>query len=1003
MEIGPGLASLPVFVADWADGANLSTPPALIEKLPLAIYACDAEGRLLWFNSLAAKLWGRTPLLHDDSEKYCGSYRLYFGGQPIAREETPMASVLRTGIPVSGAEGRVERPDGTSIWAMVHIEPVRDGDGRLIGAINCFHETTALHPETSDLEDFLESSAIGLRLVSGNGTILRANQAELAMLGYAAEDYVGRNIRDFHLDQAVADDFLGRLANRERIDQFPARLRAGDGSVMHVLITANTRAGDREAANTLCLTVDVTERVRSGELLREQDRRLAVTYEHAGSGISEVDADGKMLRVNARLCGLMGRSADELLGRSIFEETFSEDIAADREQFRRQVAGEIDRYTIEKRIPRKDGGLFWASVTSSSVRDGNGGFLYAVRVQHDISERKQVQHALVRKAEEQAALHEFTERLQPARSLGDIYVPALDAIVRALRCQRASILLFDQTGSMKFVAWRGLSDGYRSAVEGHSPWSPDAEDPQPICLADIGQADLPASLAQTISREGIAAIAFIPIVEDERLLGKFMAYYDEPHDFSGAEVDVARTLARQLGLGIERIRAQKATQQLVSIVESSHDAIVSKDLDGVIMTWNRGAERVFGYTADEAIGKSILILIPPDRRDEEPGILARIRNGEVVDHFETVRRRKDGSLVDISLTISPVRDAKGRIVGASKIARDITERKEAEAKIRDSERRLQDLLTAIPAAIYTTDAEGRIAYFNQAAVDLAGRTPTIGSDEWCVTWKLYNPDGTPLPHDQCPMAVSLREGRPVRGAEAVAERPDGSRVPFIAYPTPMYDANGKLVGGINMLVDVSERKQAETQQRILLNELNHRVKNNMQMLQSMLSAAGRRSPNAEAQEILKEASSRITAMAAAQRVLYDTPNAIQFSAPQFLSAVCETAQQTFPPHVRIVCDAAAADLPNDFAMPLALIVNELLTNAVKHGLNGHAQSTVRVGFSRDGEANVLFVEDEGPGFDLDAVRQRSSGLRLVEGLARQLRGRFTVSRGAATRCSLTFS
>src|SRR6185436_2093659 len=105
----------------------------------------------------------------------------------------------------------------------------------------------------------------------------------------------------------------------------------------------------------------------------------------------------------------------------------------------------------------------------------------------------------------------------------------------------------------------------------------------------------------------------------------------------------------------------------------------------------------------------------------------------------------------------------------------------------------------------------------------------------CGSWKLYWPDGRPLPHDQCPMATALKEGRPIRGVEAVAERPDGTRVPFLPYPTPIRDANGKLVGGINMLVDVSERKQAETQQRVLLNELNHRVKNNMQMLQSLLS------------------------------------------------------------------------------------------------------------------------------------------------------------------------
>ena len=745
-----------------------------------------------------------------------------------------------------------------------------------------------------------------------------------------------------------------------------------------------------------------TRQARLEEALRERERRLALTYEHAGIGIAEVDAEGRVLRANAHLADMLGYPPDELLGVSLFNWTHPADVEMDRAQLERQVAGKIGEYSLEKRFVRRDGAIMWVQVTSSGVRDADGHFLYAVRVQHDITERKRIEEALARRAEEQAALHRFTQQLQHARSLGDVYIAALDAIQRALRCERASILLFDGNGVMRFAAWRNLSDGYRAAVEGHSPWTADAEDPQPILLSDTEHADLSDELRRAVRAEGIDALAFIPVQESGRLLGKFMVYYDQAHAFGEAEIEVARTLAHQLGFGIERIRAQKAAQQLISIVESSHDAIVSKDLDGTIMTWNRGAERLFGYSAEDAIGRSITMLIPPDRRDEEPGILARIRKGEMVDHFETVRRRKDGSLFDISLTISPVRDAKGRIVGASKIARDISERKEAEARLKDSQRRLQELLAAIPAAIYTTDAEGRITYFNEAAVELAGRRPVIGEDRWCVTWKLLHPDGRPLPQEECPMAVSLREGRPVRGVEAVAERPDGTRVPFIPYPTPMLDANGKVVGGINMLVDVSERKQAETQQRILLNELNHRVKNNMQMLQSLLAAAGRQSHSSEARAILHEASSRVAAMAAAQRVLYDTPDATRFNAAQFLNAVCQTAAQAFSANIQVECDLDDVVLSNDMAMPLALIINELVTNAMKHGLHHRESNPIRVGLVRDAADLELFVGDDGPGFDLEAVRQNSSGLRLVEGLARQLRAKFEVT-GKPTRCTVTFA
>jgi PAS domain S-box-containing protein len=866
--------------------------------------------------------------------------------------------------------------------------------------------------------------------------------------------------------------------------------------------------------------------------------RLAAIYEHAGVGIAEIDAEGNLLRVNPHLCGLMGHPAEELLGTSIFQATHAGDVDRDREQFRRQVAGEIDRYSVEKRLRRKDGGYFWAIVTSSAVRDTAGNFLYAVRVQHDITERKRARKELTRRAEQQSALFNFTERLQHARSLEEIYELALDAIVEALRCQRASVLLFDAANRMRFVSWRGLSEEYRRAVDGHSPWIPDSTDAQPICIDDVDRSELPDSLAQAVRAEGIGATAFIPLQGNKGLLGKFMAYFDAPHVFTDSEIAVALTIARQLGFGIERMRAEAARQRaeqalresearksailesaldgivtvdelgrivdfnpaaeqlsqyrraevlgrtvseiliparfreahqsglkasaeagktsaigqrvevqilrrdgsvfdaelaisasrlesgqvlftyylrdiserkrnersaqhLAAIVASSDDAIASKDLDGVITTWNQGAERLFGYSAGEAIGKHVTILIPPERHDEEPDILARIRRGERIDHYETVRRRKDGSLVDISLTVSPIKDATGKIVGASKIARDISDRKKAEAGLRASERRLQELLAAIPAAIYTTDAQGRITYFNQAAVEMAGRTPVIGSDEWCVTWKLYLPDGTPLPHDQCPMAVALREGRPIRNVEAVAERPDGSRVPFIPYPTPLRDESGNIVGAINMLVDISERKQAETQQRILLNELNHRVKNNMQMLQSLLFSGARRTQNPEAKKILTDASHRIAAMAAAQRVFYGTSDTTRCSAQRVLDAVCETARQAFPPGVEIESEAGAAVISNDAAMPLSLILNELLTNAVKHGLSGRGQEVIRVRLTEHKGSFVLTVEDDGPGFDPEKVRKESSGLRLVEGLARQLKGHFEVTRNPS-RCILRF-
>ena len=133
------------------------------------------------------------------------------------------------------------------------------------------------------------------------------------------------------------------------------------------------------------------------------------------------------------------------------------------------------------------------------------------------------------------------------------------------------------------------------------------------------------------------------------------------------------------------------------------------------------------------------------------------------------------------------------------------------------------LLEALPAAVYTTDPAGRITFFNEAAVELAGRRPELGRDFWCVSWRLCRPDGTPLPHDECPMAVALREDRPVRGVEVIAERPDGTRVHLLPYPTPLHDSSGPLIGAVNVLVDITERKRAEEAIRQLNETLQQRV------------------------------------------------------------------------------------------------------------------------------------------------------------------------------------
>ncbi len=305
--------------------------------------------------------------------------------------------------------------------------------------------------------------------------------------------------------------------------------------------------------------------------------------------------------------------------------------------------------------------------------------------------------------------------------LDQVFDAALDAIDRGLHVDRAAFLLFDPDGVMRFKAWRGLSDAYRQAVEGHTPWSRRQAGAEPIVVPDVTRAPELAPLLASLRAEGIASLAFVPLVSGGGVIGKFMLYFDRPQAPSHEDMQLATLFAAQTAFAVDNLLAQAAAAEshaaqldvveqsvrisgrLAAIVESSHDAIVSKDLNGTIRSWNRGAERIFGYPAAEAIGRSITLIVPADRLAEEDMVLDHIRAGKGVE-LETVRRRKDGTLVDIALTVSPVRHASGAIVGASKIARDISPRKANEAELADLHARLALLVEASASLLGAPDA-----------------------------------------------------------------------------------------------------------------------------------------------------------------------------------------------------------------------------------------------------------------------------------------------------------
>jgi PAS domain S-box-containing protein len=561
------------------------------------------------------------------------------------------------------------------------------------------HSTADSRARSAEQEAVIDGTPFMLARLGRDMRYRFISRAYARMIARRSEDVIGKHVAEVLGDEGFAavrphiEKVLGGEPTEYELEiRFPGlgpRLIRG----MYTPVLDETGRSDGWIASLL----DVGEQ-RRGEQVRQQ---LANIVDSSSDAIFSEDLDGLIVSWNRGAERLYGYAAPEVIGKSIavlMPPTLSEE---ETQILARIAQGEhIEHYETVRRC--KDGRLIEVSLTVSPVRNAEGKIVGASKIARDITERRQASRALARRAEEQKALYEFTNRLYRADSLAAVYRAALDAIVSALHCSRASILRFDESGVMRFVAWRGLSDRYRRAVEGHSPWSPADTNPEPVCLADAAGADIPAALKEIVAAEGIAALAFIPIVANGKLAGKFMAYHEAPHAFADGEVDLALNLARQLGFAVERMQTEQArrsaeqelralSERLESEVEKrtlerdriwnvSEDLLGVSNFDGYFISINPAWTRLLGWSEQEIKSLHVSELRHPDDADHSMAVRAQLAQGVPTVRMENRFRHQDGSWRWISWTMTA---ENGLIYVAG---RHVTVEKEAAAALEQAQR-----------------------------------------------------------------------------------------------------------------------------------------------------------------------------------------------------------------------------------------------------------------------------------------------------------------------------
>lgn len=462
---------------------------------------------------------------------------------------------------------------------------------------------------------------------------------------------------------------------------------------------------------------------------------------------------------------------------------------------------------------------------------------------------------------------------------------------------------------------------------------------------------------------------------------------------------------------IEREKAEENIKMLANVVESSDDAIITKSLDDRITTWNKGAEQMYGYSSEDVVGNDMSILAPPTLKNEERMLTEIIKSGGHVVHFETDRVRKTGSKINVSMTLSPISDSMGNIVGISTIARDITQSKNAETALRESEEFLDNIVENIPNMLFVKNAKDlRFKKVNKTGELYFGHPSDklVGKNDY----DFFSKDEADF-FTQKDMEV-LRSGNLLDIPEETIEtRALGLRI-LHTKKIPLMDKDGNPQYLLGVAEDITDLKATENMlkeslkmKEVLLREIHHRVKNNMQIISSLLNLQADYVQEQETKNVLKDSQSRVKSMAMIHEKLYMAEDLSHVNFKEYAEKLVVDIFYSYGIEVGTIelnLNVEEIELNMETAIPLGLILNEFIINSLKYAFTNMEKPSITVQLQIVDDKYVLTVSDNGKGLpeDIDLETVDSLGLKLVNNLVNQIDGDISIDRSHGTEFKISF-